>query len=151
MNRTPRPKDRTEGFTFIETLVATLILVIGLLGCAGMFGYATATLYKAERESLAALLVTDKIEALRASVAANVSAEGGLTPEPEAQHSEFLASRAGHTRLVLSPDDASFLRVWRADGTATVRLQVAVYSVSPEPRESRRPLAFAATAVRRQP
>ena len=58
---------RAQGFTLIEALFATLILVTGIAAIAGVFSYGIRTSVRIRQESTAFALVAEKMEELKAS------------------------------------------------------------------------------------
>ena len=55
-----------KGFTVIETLVASVMLLFGLLSMASLLGYAVATSYENKMDSIGNALAVQKMEQLRA-------------------------------------------------------------------------------------
>ncbi len=70
---------RRRGFTFIECLVTTAILGIGVIGIAGMFTCATLSERKATHMAQARQLADEVIERTRAGDYAVFSHESGST------------------------------------------------------------------------
>jgi Tfp pilus assembly protein PilV len=54
-----------KGFTLIETLITTLVLVTGLAAVAGLFSYAAATNAQNRQRTVAIALLNSKMEELR--------------------------------------------------------------------------------------
>lgn len=55
-----------RGFSLIESMVATTVLSVGLLGLIGMFGAGYQSLHEGEKRTVAAKLAKDQMEMLRA-------------------------------------------------------------------------------------
>ena len=67
-----------RGFTLIETLITTLVLVTGLVGVAAMFSFATRTNLQNEQRTGATSLLSDKMEQFKAtSITDSLWAPGG--------------------------------------------------------------------------
>jgi type II secretory pathway pseudopilin PulG len=66
------------GFTLIETLLATAILVTGLVAVAYLFTYSIRTNMMMEQQTSATLLLYNKMEELRGTSYSSLTAGGGL-------------------------------------------------------------------------
>ena len=104
------------GFTLIETLITTLVLVTGLAAVAGIFSYgAQANVTNRQRTAANALLYS-KMEELRN---ARVLAEG--------QDAEYLSIQADGSVVVTGDSRAPYLRVSKVESGAPQRVTVIVY------------------------
>jgi type IV pilus assembly protein PilV len=86
MNLRPFPSDRrSRGFTFVETLVALLVLSIGLLGVAALQLSSLRTNHSASLRSQATLLAYDMVDRMRANRTAAIagSYDLDLVDEPD--------------------------------------------------------------------
>jgi len=73
---------RKRGFTFIECLVTTVILGIGVVGVAGMFACATISQRKAAHMAQARHLAEETLEAVRAGTYAVFDEASGSVSIP---------------------------------------------------------------------
>src|SRR6202167_1801017 len=84
MAQSPSTKRRcTRGFTIVDTLVATFILVVGLVSVAGLIGSTLGGTVRSGYMNQAATLATEKLEDLSRYPTADptVSAGGSLTSD----------------------------------------------------------------------
>jgi type II secretory pathway pseudopilin PulG len=124
--------DRAEGFTLVESMIATGILVVGLVSLAQLALLASRSDQIAELVTIAAVLAQDKMEQLRAdqwpqagttSCCEYFDAQGApLGAGPAAPvGAEFV--RGWSIQPVPGVADACALHVWvQPRGAATVRL-----------------------------
>jgi len=116
------PRARTEGFTLLETLIATAILVTALAGIAQLFGLAVRTTRESGSHSVALLAAQAKLETLRSLELAYGSAGERLTdPALEASPSRSLLEDTADyvealdaTGAVVAAEDGetAFIRRW---------------------------------------
>ena len=97
---------RRTGFTLIETLIATLILVTGLVAVAGVFFYGARTSAQVRRQTAATALLYTKMEELKA--------ERDLIP-----------GKYGDVLTVLP--EGSYMRSWEVTDEMPRRITVIVY------------------------
>jgi prepilin-type N-terminal cleavage/methylation domain-containing protein len=88
-----------RGFTLIETLITTAVLVSGLVAVAMLFSYTARTTLNNQERTTATLLLYDKMEELKSSKITS----GG------------------------SDDIDSFRRVWQVESTYPLKVTVIVY------------------------
>ena len=88
-----------RGFTLIETLITTAILVSGLVAVALLFSYTARTTLNNQERTTATLLLYDKMEELKSS---RITSGG-------------------------SDDIDSFRRVWQVESTYPPKVTVIVY------------------------
>lgn len=76
-------RERSRGFTIIEVLVASVILIVGLVSVAGLLGSTLGETARSGYMNQAATLATEKLEDLNRfpSVDPDVSAGGSLTSD----------------------------------------------------------------------
>ena len=113
---------RRNGFTLIEALITTVILVTGLTAVAGAFSYSSLVTSRVLQETAALALVTDKMEELKL--------EQEVT---SGNYSEYLS--------------ASYLRTWEITSDVPARITVIVYGRAPGRPGSFRELARLSTLV----
>ena len=139
---------RTRGFTLIEALISMTILTSGLLVCAGLFAYATVTTHETERESLAAVMVADKLEELRRKYPSDLN-PGGTVDRNALLHdyAEYFVTNRGLLEVAPRPGEAELVRVWQIAALSPTRIEVAVYATSRRRRNQHVPLAFGSTSL----
>ena len=89
-----------RGFTLIETLITTAVLVSGLVAVASLFSYTVRTTLNNQERTTATLLLVDKMEELKSS---RITSGG-------------------------SDDINTFKRVWQVESTSPPKVTVIVYS-----------------------
>ena len=114
-----------NGFTLIEALITTVILVTGLTAVAGAFSYSSVVTSRVLQETVALALITDKMEDLK-------------LPQEVAsgRYSEDLVVGA-----------ATYLRTWEITSDTPARITVIVYGRAPGRPDSFRELARVSTLV----
>ena len=111
---------QNRGFTLIETLAATAILMFGLAAVASAFGYCAGASLQNQQRAAATLLLHDKMEQLKWTPLSGApwTAGGGLNSEaPAAGFSEYVTQNG-----------VTFLRMWQISGTVPRTATVAVYA-----------------------
>ncbi|MEP6782653.1 MAG: hypothetical protein ABI983_03225 [Acidobacteriota bacterium] len=116
------PNDSVRGFTLLETLIATGILVTALAGVAQLFVLGTQLTRQSITSGVALVSVQDKLEALRGLPFA-YDADGSAITDPALQISpptslaedvEPYVDRVDGTGVSReSEDEAAFVRRWR--------------------------------------
>jgi prepilin-type N-terminal cleavage/methylation domain-containing protein len=120
----------SRGFTLIETLITTLILVSGLVAVAQLFSYTIATNISNRQRTAATILVTEKIEQLKSVSVRNPLwlVGGGLSPQqPVVGFYDYVSIAADGTPAIDSAT-APYIRVWQIAGTVPRSLTVIVYA-----------------------
>ena len=130
-----RKTDR--GFTLLEALMASGILVVGLVAVAMVFPYAITTNASSRQTTTASMLVAQKMEALRTipltDAALNVG--GSLNPaSPATGYYDYVTVASGgtitsSTVIAASARSRAFLRLWQVSGTNPKTVTVVVYTV----------------------
>jgi Tfp pilus assembly protein PilV len=115
---------RTTGFTLIETLVTTLILVTGLVAIVGAISYGIITNIRVRQQTTALTLLTDKMEELKGQPA--------LTAGRYVDHVQ-----------------SGYQRTWEISSESPQRVTVIVFGLQPGSGASYRELARASTLVGR--
>ncbi len=104
--RCPKVKSRRQGFTLIETAIATGILVIAAAAIATLFVNSLRLGIENREKTNANAVLVNKLEELR------------MAPPPSGDYSD----------VVVLPDGTSLLREWRVTGTAQRDITIIVYS-----------------------
>ena len=112
------------GFTLIETLITTLILVTGLAAVAGVFVYGVHTSERIQQQTKAFEVLTQKMEELK-------TAETRIA----GRFSEYVG------------DQQTFLRTWEISTDLPQRITVIVSGRQPGHANRYRELARASTVV----
>jgi prepilin-type N-terminal cleavage/methylation domain-containing protein len=105
-----------RGFTLIETLITTLVLVTGLAAVAGLFSYGARTNFQNRQRTAATALLYGKMEEMRnASVLAAGQYTESLSIQPDGSVTSSINSRG------------AYLRVSNIESGAPQRVTVIVY------------------------
>jgi prepilin-type N-terminal cleavage/methylation domain-containing protein len=120
---------RSRGFTLIETLIASLILVSGLVAVAAMFSYSIRTNLINQRRTAALALLYDKIEELKSIPLTDSRWNAG-------NYSDVIVTAGG-----------TYFRKWNVSGTASRRLTVVIQTQYPGSTGGLRELCRATTSV----
>jgi type II secretory pathway pseudopilin PulG len=120
-----------RGFTIIETLIATAVLVPGLAAVAMLLPYMTSSISSSRQVTAATMVLTDKMEAFRRLqwTASALNPGGGLNPSsPVTGYYDYVTVAAdGTVTNVNSP--RAFLRLWQIAGTNPKTITIIVYAV----------------------
>jgi prepilin-type N-terminal cleavage/methylation domain-containing protein len=125
-----------KGFTLIETLITTLVLVTGLAAMAGLFTYGAQTNFQNRQRTAAAVLLYGKMEEMRN---ASVLAAG--------QHAEYLSIQADGSVAGSTNSRGPYLRVSNIESGAPQRVTVIVYGRQSNRGNSYQELARATVLV----
>src|SRR5688572_28476495 len=109
-----------KGFTLIEALITTLVLVTGLVAVAGAFSYSSLTTLRVVQETTALAMLSAKIEAVKAA--------DGIIP---GHYSETLQLLPDGSIVVCEPAAATYLRVWEVTPEKPMQITVIIYGKSP--------------------
>ena len=141
------PSER--GFTLIETLIATAILVSGLVAVAYLFTYSVRTNITNDQLTSATLLLYNKMEELEAVSLANLTVGGGLDgASPTANFFDYVTVGATGALTVNTTDtNAPYLRVWQVTGANPKSITVAVHAQRAGFSGDRREMVRATTSV----
>ena len=119
-----------RGFSLPETLIATVVLVTGLLAVASLFSYSIRTNMYTEQMTTGILLANTKMEGLRATGMAGLTAGGGLnSASPTANYFEYVSiSTSGALTTDTVTTTAPYLTLWMISDANPVIITVAVYA-----------------------
>ena len=126
-----------KGFTLIETLITTLVLVTGLAAVAGLFSYGAQANFQNRQRTAATALLYNKMEEFRN---ARVLTEG--------QSAEYLAILADGS-VAGSDSRGPYMRVSNIEPGAPRRVTVIVYARQSSRGSSYHELARATVLVGR--
>ncbi len=121
-----------RGFTLIETLIATGIMVPALVAVASIFVYSARTNLLTEQRTIAALLGASKIEDLRSvTPIRDLTPGGGLdAANPTADFFEYVAiTPSGTITIGATAGSSPYLRLWQVSATDPRLITVAVYAM----------------------
>lgn len=152
-----------RGFTLLETIVATGILVTALAGIAQLFVLSTHLTRQASASGTAIVAAQDKLESLRAlafsydSTGAPVTAPG-LQPSPPASLDADVASNVDWLDLrgeTSTADAAAFVRRWKITAIASspdaIAIEVCVFTAPASGADYRSAETCLASIRTRQP
>jgi len=121
------------GFTLIETLIATLVLVSGLVAVAAIFLYSVDTGLRNQRRTAATALLCEKMEQFRsAPVNDSIWIPGGSlnAASPAAGYFDYVTIDATGTLNRSTTDtNAPFMRVWQVPHAVPPSVTIAVYAL----------------------
>lgn len=120
----------SRGFTLIETLITTAVLVSGLCALVMLFWYSIGRNNMNQQQTTATLLLYEKMEQFKSTPLTNAmwTVGGGLnTTAPTNGYFEY-ADIAADGTLTTSAGDTTmdYLRLWQISGTNTRTLTVIV-------------------------
>jgi prepilin-type N-terminal cleavage/methylation domain-containing protein len=122
-----------RGFTLVETLIATAVLVTGLVAVAQLFPYAIQSNASSRQTTTATMIVDDKLEALRALPLADaaLNAGGSLDPaSPATGYYDYVTVASnGAVTVSASSSQTAYLRLWQVSGTNPKTITVVIYAV----------------------
>lgn len=123
----PCVMESSRGSALIETLVAAVILVSGLVAVASIFSVTTGINLRNRQRTTATLLLYDKMEQLHATGSA---AGGSLDPaNPMAGFMEFVRIASDGAIVTSSADSGSaFLRLWQVQDVGNPSITIAVFA-----------------------
>ena len=109
-----------KGFTLIEALITTLVLVTGLVAVAGAFSYSSLTTLRIVQETTALAMVSAKVEALKVADTLNPGS-----------YSETLRVLPDGSIVLCEASAATYLRAWQISGESLKQITVTVYARPP--------------------
>jgi prepilin-type N-terminal cleavage/methylation domain-containing protein len=121
MSKLHRKKNREEGFSLVEVMIAIVVLAVGLLGLAALMAQLTSTTGSSRYSGTQVMLASEKLEDLnRLQIGDPALAAGGHLTSDDAGYSDQVqvSSDNGTTTTVLagtaaaSSDLLQFRRRW---------------------------------------
>jgi prepilin-type N-terminal cleavage/methylation domain-containing protein len=112
-----------RGFTLIESLITTLVLVTGLAAVASAFSYSVTTSLRIQQQTAAFTLVSAKLEELRM--------ESGLLP---GHYFQDLSVAQDGSVLLREPQNATYRETWEITAEVPSRITVIVWARQTRPR-----------------
>ena len=120
-----------RGFTLMETMIATGILVTGLVAVTSMFAYAARTEILNEQRSTATLLANSKLEDFSAvSDLTDLTAGGSLTVRTTGYFEYVSISSSGVISRSASDSSFPYVRLWEISGANPMLVSVSVYAMT---------------------
>ncbi len=124
------PLDSALGFTLIETMITTVVLVSGLVGVASLFSYSIAANFNSQQRTVAGLLLRDKVEQFRAAPSnhSNWSPGGSLdAASPIAGYFDYVTIGSDGSFSISTADgDARFMRLWKIEARTPARITICI-------------------------
>jgi Tfp pilus assembly protein PilV len=121
-----------RGFTLLETMLATGVVVAGLVVAASLFSYTFTTNRTNQQRDTAILLLSSKMEEFRDAAVSQAQWQvgGGLNSSlPAPGHFDYISLDANGTAAVSTTDSSlPYLRLWQVSGTDTRMVTVIVFS-----------------------
>lgn len=109
-----------QGFTLIETLIASLVLLFGLVSIASLLGYAAATSYENKMDELATSLAVQKMEQLRGQSASTL-ADGGCSLDSSGYIDFSQSAVSGYGQTVANFNRTTFDLRWNVNTSSGLR------------------------------
>jgi prepilin-type N-terminal cleavage/methylation domain-containing protein len=129
-----------RGFSLIESLIATAVLVPGLVGVALIFPYTIKSNLSSKQTSAATLVITDKMESMRVLPLnhAALTVGGGLNPAtPVTGYHDYVmvAANGTMTTSATMPTGAAngtngYLRLWQVSGSNPKTITIVVQTLN---------------------
>jgi len=114
-------------------MIATVVLVIGLVAVALIFPYAVRSNTSSRQTTTATMIVADKMEALRALplTAPALAAGGGLNPASPVNgyHDYVTVAPNGVMTVSATPSPSAYLRLWQISGTNPKTITIVMYAM----------------------
>ena len=121
------------GFTLIETLITTLVLVSGLVAIAAIFSYSASTSLNNQLRTAATALLYEKMEQFKsAPISDSVWVPGGSLnlAFPAGGYFDYVKlDDAGVLNSTTTDTSAPFIRVWQVSATVPRSVTIAVYAL----------------------
>jgi len=117
-----------RGSALIETLVAAVILVSGVVAVVSIFSVTTGMNLRNRQRTTATLLLYDKMEQLRTT---GSPAGGSLDPSnPMAGFMEYVRIDIDGTVVAATPDSGSaYLRLWQVQDPGNPSITISIFAV----------------------
>jgi len=134
-----------RGYSLIETLLATILLVSGIIHLATLFSFSEGIRFRNRQRTAAVLLVYNKMEELRQSVPQLGGGLDALHPVPGFFDSIDI-DVDGTVTVSNSDSQRAYLRMWQVQPSETPLVTIVVYARigSSRPLELARASAFRA-------
>ena len=121
-----------HGFTLIETLITTVILVSGLVAVAQVFLYTAGANINNQQRTAATTLLVEKLEQFKSATLTDSAWTAGGNLNPSAPVAGFFDYVTIGTDGALTSDstsvEAPYFRVWQIDGNSSRSVTVIVYA-----------------------
>lgn len=117
-------QQHSRGFTILEVLVATFILIVGLVAVAGLLGSTLGSTARSGYMNQAATLTTEKLEDLNRYPSADptISAGGSLTSDTVSGNVPYF------DEVYFSPSQGAVEETIGADNNGTTQYQTMTYT-----------------------
>ena len=112
-----------RGFTLVETLITTFVLVTGLAAVAGLFAYGAHTSLENRQRTAATILLSGKIEELRRSAE--------LAP---GEYSEYVSIGPDGGVVVSANGPSPYRRIWKVESGSPQRVTIVIHGWRPKRR-----------------
>jgi Tfp pilus assembly protein PilV len=109
-----------KGFTLIETMVACLVLVFGLLSVASLLSFSVASNYENRADSVGTMLAVQKMEQLRAQPASSL-ADGGSALDSTGGIDYSQTAVSGYAQTITGLGNQSFDVRWNVSTSNGLR------------------------------
>src|SRR5262245_60016191 len=128
-----------RGFTLLEALITTLILVFGLVSVAFLFTFSEQTNLANQERTAATILLQDKMEELSSAPWNSPAWNTGGSLDPSRPAPGFID--------YISTDHTTFLRIWEIQGLSSRTATVVVYSLHSAQTRRLTEMSWASTRI----
>ena len=111
---------KNKGFTLIETMIASLVLIFGLLSIASLLSFSVASNYENRVDSVGTTLAVQKMEQLRAQPASSL-ADGGSTLDSNGNIDYSQAAVGGYSQTITGVGNQTFDVRWNVNTSNGLR------------------------------
>ena len=117
-------RERSRGFTIIEVLVASVILIVGLVSVAGLLGTTLGSTARSGYMNQAATLATEKLEDLSRYPSADptIAAGGSLSSDTVSSNAPY------YDEVFFSPSQGAMEETIGSDNNGTTQYQTVSYT-----------------------
>ena len=121
-----------RGFTLIEILISTGILVTGLVAVASLFAYTSTTNLTTQQRTTANAILYDKMESFKSTALTSAGwiPGGTLTPQsPQPGYFDYVTVNSDGTIRTSTTDPRfTFMRLWHITGSDPRTVTIVVYA-----------------------
>lgn len=141
----------TRGFTLIEILISTVILLSGILAVASVFAFTTTANLDTRQRTIANSILSDKMETFRSAPLTSPIWSVGGSLQPQSTMNGFVeyVGLTTNGTITVSPTDSRlpYMCIWQVSGSDPRMVTVIVYAQRAGVTRRRLELIRATTAL----